>query len=273
MKLNFLSLGLPLLFVAQLASAEVLSVKTATANFRELPNEASKIKFTADKFYPVEIVEKKAGWVKVKDFEGDTAWVAEKVLVKQASVVINTDRANIREQPTTTSEVLFKVERGEVFKVEERKDGWVKIVDARGDGGWIRSDMTWGDGPAKEPKEAKKPEVAAIDPKADAKAAPKEAPAQAKEVEPKASAKAEDKPATHAKPDVQPEKQLSEPEHLGMLCQAYLDAGPVKIETKVESKPADKVEKKADKKQDKKADKKPAKPAPKAQQKKASEKH
>src|SRR5690348_17354220 len=96
-------IGLPFLLLPSLASAQVLSVKGASANFREKPSETAKIKFSADKFYPVEVVEKKAGWVKVKDFEGEEAWVAERLLSKQASVVISTDKANIREAANTTS--------------------------------------------------------------------------------------------------------------------------------------------------------------------------
>jgi len=137
--------GLPFLLLPTIASAEMLSVKGTSANFRDKPNEAAKIKFSADRFYPVEVIEKKSGWARVKDFEGDEAWVAERLLAKQATVVISADRANIRENPNTSSDVLFKVERGEVFKIDERKEQWIKIVDGRGDGGWIRDDMTWGE--------------------------------------------------------------------------------------------------------------------------------
>lgn len=148
MKLSPILLGILATTAAALApsfaSAEMLSVKAQSANFRANPNDKATIVYSADKFYPVEVLERKAGWAKVKDFEGDTAWVAERVLGKQQTVVIHADAANIREKPSTTSEVVFKVAHGEVFKVQERKDDWVKVVDAHGDGGWIRADMTWG---------------------------------------------------------------------------------------------------------------------------------
>ena len=256
MKLKLLPLGLPILFFAQLASAELLSVKTATANFRELPHEASKIKFTADKFYPVEVVEKKAGWVKVKDFEGDTAWVAQKVLAKQATVVISMDRATVREAANTKSDVLFKVERGEVFKIEEKKGDWIKVVDAHGDGGWIRNDMTWGDSPAKEDAEPTKSDAGVLDVKASDKSQPKESASKAKEADKAADAKASDKREEAETTRV----SLSSPDHLEMLCQAYLDNPPVRVEfhsEKAGDKHADKPT------AEKKAEKKAAKPAPK----------
>jgi len=139
-------------FVPSIASAEMLSVKAQSANFRSSPNDKASIIYSADKFYPVEVVERKSGWVKVKDFEGDTAWVAERVLTKTQTIVIEAESANIREKPTTESEVVFKVAHGEVFKVAERKDDWVKVIDAHGDGGWIRADKTWG---IDEPKDQK----------------------------------------------------------------------------------------------------------------------
>jgi SH3-like domain-containing protein len=204
-KLPALLFGLPLLLSAGVSSAETLSVKTSSANFRERPHEAAKIKFSADKFFPVEVIEKKSGWVKVKDFEGDEAWVAEKVLAKQPAVVITAERANIREKANTSGDVLFKVERGEVFKVEERSGSWIKVVDARGDGGWIRADMTWG--LPDEPKPKPVDDKAALP---DGKPKPEISSANAKEPE--------------KKPDLESlEAKLSTQEHLKMLCQSYLD--------------------------------------------------
>lgn len=144
MKLSPLFLGLALPFIPSVASAEILSVKTASANFREHPSDKGAVVFSADKFYPVEVIERKNGWALVRDFEGDKAWVAEQVLSKDQTVVIQGEHANIREKASTDAEVLFKVEHGEVFKVQDRKENWIKVVDSHGDGGWIRSDMTWG---------------------------------------------------------------------------------------------------------------------------------
>ncbi|NUO50567.1 MAG: SH3 domain-containing protein [Polyangiaceae bacterium] len=270
MKLSSIALALPLFFAPSFAdAAEILSVKTSSANFRENPHEAAKIKFSADKFFPVEVVEKKKGWVKVKDFEGDTAWVADKVLGKQATIVISSDKANIRESASTTSDVVFKVERGEVFKIEERKSGWLKVVDARGDGGWIRADMTWGDPDAKEDDKKLDTEKPKTEPSG---------PAQAKEAEKEKA----DKPVLETI-----EVKLMKPEHLQALCHSYVHfvfdsaiAPPSDLEVlcrtllkDVKEKKAEKADKPVEKKADKKADKpKPEKKADKKADKKPSAK-
>ena len=125
MNLKPLSTALPFfllpLFAAGAAQAEILSVKTATANFREAPNEKAPVKYTADKYFPVEVLEKSAGWMKVKDFEGDVAWVSSKALDAQSAVVIQVDKANMRANPSLSAPVVFKVERGEVFKIDKRE--------------------------------------------------------------------------------------------------------------------------------------------------------
>jgi SH3-like domain-containing protein len=249
MKLSPFVLALPLLLIPGLASAEILSVKSSTASFRDAPHQASKVKFTADQFYPVEVVERKAGWTKVKDFEGDTAWVADKLLGKQGTIVVTADRANVRSKPSTSGEVLFKVERGEVFKIEERGDGgWLKVVDARGDGGWLRGDMTWGD-PKAEPKGGSA---------ADAKAEKLD---DAKTAEPAAKNAKEPSTDKPVEKKAEPKLALAEPEHLAALCRAYLDV-PVRSEAPKAEKKADKpAEKKADKPAEKKAEPKADKPA------------
>lgn len=255
MKLSSIALALPLFFAPSFAeAAEILSVKTASANFRENPHEAAKIKFSADKFFPVEVVERKKGWVKIKDFEGDTAWVADKVLGKQATIVISSDKANIRESASTSSDVVFKVERGEVFKIEERKSGWLKVVDARGDGGWIRGDMTWGDPDAKEDDK----KIDTEKPKTEVAGA-----TQAKEADKEKHEKAE-KPVLETI-----EVKLAKPEHLQALCHSYVHfvfdsaiAPPSDLEVLCRTLLKDVKEKKAEKPSEKKPDKKADKPKP-----------
>jgi SH3-like domain-containing protein len=264
-KLSSIALALPLLLAPSFAdAAEILSVKTASANFRENPHEAAKIKFSADKFFPVEVVEKKKGWIKVKDFEGDVAWVADKVLGKQATVVVSSDKANIRENATTSSDVVFKVERGEVFKIEERKGSWLKVVDARGDGGWIRSDMTWGDPDKKEDEKSidsdkPKPEV--------------ESPTKAKEADKEKKEQKEQKPALEDTIEI----KLAKLENLRALCDNYVHSvwegaitPPSDLEVLCRTLLKDGKEKKADKPADKPKAEKSDKPKP--QQKKAEKK-
>lgn len=135
------------------ASAEMLSVKVPTANFRAGPSTQQDISFSATKYYPVKVLKKEAGWCKIVDFEGDEAWVAERLLSRAKTIVVAVPHANMREKPTTKSGVVFKVERGEVFKIEKREGRWLFVRDAKGESGWIREDLAWG---MKKPAQAEK---------------------------------------------------------------------------------------------------------------------
>lgn len=269
MNLKLLSTALPLfllpLFTAGVAQAEILSVKTASANFREAPNDKATVKYTADKFYPVEVLEKQAGWMKVKDFEGDVAWVSSKMLESQASIVIQVERANMRSNPSLTAPVVFKVERGEVFKIEKREGPWLKVVDARGDGGWIRDDMTWGEPEAEKAETSAKPEGAVTtEGKAEGAKESPEAKSE-KATETKAEAKPEPKP----EPGAPLQSTLSTEPNLEALCRAYVAQAEEKKSPA--QKPAGASSKADDKKKD--ASKPaPAKPAEKKSDKKAGDK-
>jgi SH3-like domain-containing protein len=273
--LKLLSTALPLfllpLFTVGVAQAEILSVKTASANFREAPNDKATVKYTADKFYPVEVLEKQAGWMKVKDFEGDVAWVSSKALESQASVVIQVERANMRANPSLTAPVVFKVERGEVFKIDKREGPWLKVVDARGDGGWIRDDMTWGEPEAEKAETNAKPEGAiTTETKAEGAKESPEAKSE-KPTEAKPEAKPEPKPEPKAEPGAPLQSTLSSEPNLEALCRAYVAqaddkkspahkpvaASPKADDKKSASKP--KPAKPADTKSDKKAGDKPKK--------------
>ncbi|AUX21920.1 peptide-binding protein [Sorangium cellulosum] len=138
---------LPVLFVVALPSvarAEILSVNVPVANFRAGPSTSEPVEFTATRYYPVKVLDREDGWCKIKDFEGDLAWVADRLLAKIKTIVIKVPRGNVREEPTTSAEVAFQAERGEVFKVLERKGRWLHVVDVEGEKGWVREDLAWG---------------------------------------------------------------------------------------------------------------------------------
>lgn len=145
MKTWFTGVLLTLLLASGVAHAEMRSVAVPTANFRSGPSEDAEIKFVGNMYFPVKVLETRDGWTKIKDFEGDSAWVASRLLSKTvAAVVIKSKRANIREKPSKKADIAFKVERGEVFKVLERDGEWLRVVDVNGEQGWVFDRLVWG---------------------------------------------------------------------------------------------------------------------------------
>lgn len=173
------------------ASAKVRSVSVATANFRAGPSTKHPIIFSADRFYPVEIIDQKKDWVRIRDFEGDEAWVAGWLLCDTQTIVVTRKVVNVREKPTRSSTVVHTAERGAVFKTVGKKGSWLKVADEEGDIGWIHRNLVWGD-TKDEKKAAPKKAVPEKDAKsAPTKAADKEPPKQAgtKDVPKKAGTK------------------------------------------------------------------------------------
>ena len=142
--LSFALGSMAVLLVGADAQAESRSVGVASANFRTGPSTSRPILYTADRYYPVQVVRCDVGWCETRDFEGDRAWVAERLLSEQPSVVVNVDRVNVRHGPTTRAKVLFRVDWGEALKVTERKDEWLEIEDVEGERGWVYAKLTWG---------------------------------------------------------------------------------------------------------------------------------
>lgn len=133
------------LLTAAHAQAEILSVQVERARFREGPGTAHDILFTADRYFPVRVLERKGGWVKVVDFEDEQAWVSRKLLGPREAVVVSVEKTNVRGGPGLKHEVVTRAEYGVVFRVVEREGRWLQIGTRREVVGWVRDDMTWGD--------------------------------------------------------------------------------------------------------------------------------
>jgi SH3-like domain-containing protein len=125
--------------------AEVRSVRVATANFRTGPSVADPILYSADRHYPVELLEQSGDWARVRDFEGDEAWVAAYLLGDDKTAVVAADVVNIREKPLKNAVVVHTAERGAVFLITERRDRWVQVADDEGVIGWVHESLLWGD--------------------------------------------------------------------------------------------------------------------------------
>lgn len=125
------------------AAAERLTVKASIANMRSGPGTGHEVLWQVEKYHPFMVVEKKDTWVKIKDFEGDMAWIHASLLTSVEGVITKKTNCNVRAEPTTDSRVLFTVERGVPFKVIKRQGDWIHIEHADGEKGWIYHTLVW----------------------------------------------------------------------------------------------------------------------------------
>ena len=130
--------------LAGTARAERMSVTAAKANIRSGPGtEKYEVLWEVERYHPLEVLRRQDGWVFFRDFEGDEAWIYEKLLGKEKTVITRTDMVNIRSGPGTENPIVFKAERGVPFRVLQQKGDWLRIESSNGDKGWIHKKLVW----------------------------------------------------------------------------------------------------------------------------------
>lgn len=135
---------LTLFLVAGMAqAAERLAVSADIANVRSGPGVGSDLLWQVEKYHPLLVVERRDGWVRFKDFEGDEGWISAALLDDTPSVIVKVNRCNLRGGPGTAHPVLFTAERGIPFKVLGTRGDWIEVIHADGDRGWVLNTLIW----------------------------------------------------------------------------------------------------------------------------------
>jgi SH3-like domain-containing protein len=139
-----LPVSLALLILASSGiAAERMAVKAKIANLRSGPGSKYEVLWQVEKFHPILVIEKKGNWYKIKDFEGDMAWIHKSLLGNINGVITTKAKCNVRSEPETKGKILFTVERGVPFKVLKRSGNWIRIEHADGEIGWIYKSLVW----------------------------------------------------------------------------------------------------------------------------------
>jgi SH3-like domain-containing protein len=138
------SLCFAALFSTTALAQNMVSVKGSTLNMREGPGTHTAVLWELKRGYPLQITERKGSWVRVRDFEGDTGWVARSLTGNTPHHVVKSKVANLRSGPGTQHRVLGKVEYGELLRTREKRADWVRVERSEGVSGWIAKRLLWG---------------------------------------------------------------------------------------------------------------------------------
>jgi len=132
-----------ILTASAVGAAERMAIAAGTANVRSGPGTKHDQLWQVEKYYPVMVVEKKSGWCRIKDFEGDEGWIESSLLDKTNTVIVRVPKCNVRSGPGTEHETLFSVTKGIPFKVLQTKGQWLQVEHADGDSGWLMKNLVW----------------------------------------------------------------------------------------------------------------------------------
>lgn len=145
--LSLIALGLTTSLVASPAQAETLefvSVKGANAKVREQPSTTATTLWELIDGYPLQVVQRKEGWLQVKDFEATLGWIYAQRTTKTPHMVVTSRVANLRAGPTQQHKVVSKLEGQEVVKTLKNSNEWVQVERSNGQQGWVASNLVWG---------------------------------------------------------------------------------------------------------------------------------
>lgn len=138
------ALCLSALFSTSAQAQRMVSVKGSTLNMREGPGTHTAVLWELKQGYPLQITERKGSWLRVRDFEGDTGWVARSLTGNTPHHVVKSPVANLRSGPGTQHRIVGKLEYGELLRTREKRADWVRVERSEGVSGWIAKQLLWG---------------------------------------------------------------------------------------------------------------------------------
>jgi SH3-like domain-containing protein len=140
--------ALPLAGTAQKTAGDKLprfaSLRSDDVNLRVGPGENYPIEWVYKRRdMPVEIIEEFQNWRKIRDWQGATGWVLDRMVAgKRAVIVADTVRAIYR-QPDPGSQIVARAEPGVIARLTEFQGSWCRI-EAGGFKGWVQRSEVWG---------------------------------------------------------------------------------------------------------------------------------
>jgi len=123
---------------------QMVSVSGNTLNMRDGPSTGSTVMWELQKGYPLQVTQRKGGWLQVRDFEGDTGWVARSLTGQVPHHIVKSRVANVRSGPSERHRVVGKAEYGEVLRTRAKQANWVQVERANGTSGWVAKPLLWG---------------------------------------------------------------------------------------------------------------------------------
>ena len=140
---------------ALLASLAAAALPAVGAEFRSLADRAAILYdapstradrlFVASRHYPFEVLVKLDQWTKVRDANGEVAWVENKSLGDRHTVAVTVPLADVRAAPNAQAALAVEAYKQVILEVvQPPADGWVKVRHRDGQDGFIRVAHVWG---------------------------------------------------------------------------------------------------------------------------------
>ncbi|MDB5405706.1 MAG: hypothetical protein JWL84_618 [Rhodospirillales bacterium] len=121
-----------------------VTLRSDQVNLRTGPGERYPIDWVLTRRnMPVEIVAEFDNWRKIRDFEGTTGWVQERMVTGRRTVIVRDQVRSLRDKPAGDGAIVARAEAGVIAKLLECNPGWCRI-EATGVAGWLKREEIWG---------------------------------------------------------------------------------------------------------------------------------
>jgi SH3-like domain-containing protein len=126
-------------------AAEFRALGPNPAVLYDAPSGKADRLFVASRYYPFEVLVKLDQWTKVRDANGEVAWVENKALGDRQTVLVTVPLADVRAAPNPQAPLVFEAYKQVLLEVmEPPAEGWVKVRHRDGQLGYIRTSHLWG---------------------------------------------------------------------------------------------------------------------------------
>lgn len=126
-------------------AAEFRAIGERPAVLYDAPSSRADRLFVASRHYPFEILVRLDHWTKVRDVNGEVAWVENRALGDQSTVLVTVPLADVRAAPDPQSPLVFEAYKHVLLeRLEPPADGWLKVRHRDGQQGYIRAAHVWG---------------------------------------------------------------------------------------------------------------------------------
>ena len=93
--------------------------------------------------YPLKEISRVDGWRKVIIDSGDSGWVRELYLRQKPAAIVTADTIVARSSPSPAAPAVFYGRRNLTLDVLGEKNGWVEVLHADGETGYVLFSDVW----------------------------------------------------------------------------------------------------------------------------------
>ncbi|MFC4292770.1 SH3 domain-containing protein [Sphingorhabdus arenilitoris] len=122
------------------------SLDEPEARMRTGPSTEFPVKWVYKrKDLPLKVVDRHSVWRKVEDPDGDQGWMHVRLLSPtRTAIVIGSSNGALRDAPSPTARIAWRVEPGVVGRIDDCQKGWCRF-DTSGRAGYIEAEQIYGD--------------------------------------------------------------------------------------------------------------------------------